>query len=367
MPSGEGPSASRPGEPVAGAPLLARPDATVRRKARAIAGARVPVGLVSCRLGPRPALARAARRGRRVPVLQVIVDSFVRASELSLLAVGLTMVYSVLRFPNFAHVEFATVGAYLTLFASALGLPLALAALAAIALTASLGVGCDRALFARLRRASPIMLMITSFALGIVLRETVRAVWGPSPFFYEVGIARPWRFAGLYVTPFQAAIFSAAVMAVVLFHLLLTRTRLGVAMRATADNAELSQASGVHTEGIVRAVWFIGAGFAALGGVLVGLSTQLKPDMGFGLIVEVFCAAIVGGIGNPYGAVLGAVLVGLAENVGLAINWAPLATALGIDAGTHLYIPTGYKAAIPFTLLIVTLLVRPRGILGARR
>ncbi|MCG8428135.1 MAG: hypothetical protein MI754_12325, partial [Chromatiales bacterium] len=88
---------------------------------------------------------------------------------------------------------------------------------------------------------------------------------------------------------------------------------------------------------------------------------------GFGLVIEVFCAAIVGGIGHPYGAMLGAALVGFAENVGLAINWAPLFNALGIEAGTHSYIPTGYKAAIPFSILILTLLLRPRGILGARR
>ena len=138
-------------------------------------------------------------------------------------------------------------------------------------------------------------------------------------------------------------------------------------MRATADNAPLSQASGIHTERVIRAVWFIGSGFAALGGVLIGLNTQLKPDMGFGLIIEVFCAAIVGGIGHPYGAMLGAVLVGFAENIGLAINWAPLLDVLGLKVKTYLFIPTGYKAAIPFSLLILMLLLRPHGILGVKR
>ncbi|MFQ5974198.1 MAG: branched-chain amino acid ABC transporter permease [Alphaproteobacteria bacterium] len=301
-------------------------------------------------------------------MVQIIFDSLIRASELSLLAVGLTMVYSVLRFPNFSHVEFATVGAYVALFLSAgAGMNLVPAAAIAIVLTGVLGVACDRLIFSRLRKSAPVMLMITGFALGIAMRETVRAIWGPSPFFFEIGVLRPWEVVGARITPFQLAIILAAVVAMFTFYLLLTRTTLGVAMRATADNAELSQASGIHTERVIRAVWFIGSGFAALGGVLIGLSTQLKPDMGFGLIIEVFCAAIVGGIGHPFGAMLGAVLVGFAENIGLAINWAPLLDALGLTAKAHVYVPTGYKAAIPFSLLILTLLLRPRGILGVKR
>ncbi len=300
-------------------------------------------------------------------MLQVLIDSAIRSAELSFLAVGLTMVYSVLRFANFAHVEFATVGAYLALgLSTTVGLPLWLAAALAILIAGGLGVGIDRVIFSRLRTASPIMLMIASFALGIAMREAVRAIWGPSPFFYNLGILPPWRFLGAFVTPTQVAVIAAAVVAMLAFHFLLSRTTLGIAMRATADNATLSQASGIATDRVIRSVWFIGAGFAALGGVLVGLNTQIKPDMGFGLIIEVFSAAIVGGIGSPYGAILGAILVGFAENVGLAIDWSPVLNAIGFDVGPFTYIPTGYKAAVAFSLLILTLLIRPRGLLGAR-
>jgi branched-subunit amino acid ABC-type transport system permease component len=301
-------------------------------------------------------------------LLQVLIDGFSRAAELSFLAVGLTMVYSVLRFPNFSHVEFATIGAYLALALSVTyGVPFLLAAAIAIGLAGSLGVGIDRVIFSRLRSASPIMLMIASFALGIAMRETVRAIWGPSPYFYRLGVLAPWQILGIRITPTQLAVIVSAVVAMLVFHLLLSRTKLGIAMRATADNQSLAQASGIHSEGVIRTVWFIGGGFAALGGVLVGLNTQLKPDMGFGLIIEVFSAAIVGGIGHPYGAMLGALLVGFAENVGLAINWSPLLRALGFDVGAFVFIPTGYKAAIPFSILILTLLLRPSGILGAKR
>jgi len=301
-------------------------------------------------------------------MLQVLIDSAIRSAELSFLAVGLTMVYSVLRFANFAHVEFATVGAYLALgLSDTVGLPLWLAAAAAIVLAGGLGVAIDRVVFSRLRLASPIMLMIASFALGIAMREMVRAIWGPSPFFYSLGVLPPLRVLGALITPTQIAVIAAALLAMIAFHLLLSRTRLGIAMRATADNAPLSQASGISTERVIRAVWFIGSGFAALGGILVGLNTQVKPDMGFGLIIEVFSAAILGGIGSPYGAILGAIVVGFAENVGLAIDWSPVFNAIGFDTDPFLFIPTGYKAAVAFSLLILTLLFRPRGLLGAKR
>ncbi|WP_159587269.1 branched-chain amino acid ABC transporter permease [Chelativorans xinjiangense] len=301
-------------------------------------------------------------------MFQVLIDSLIRAAELSFLAVGLTMVYSVLRFPNFAHVEFATVGAYMALlFSATLTLPLWLAAAVGLVLTGILGVVIDRAIFSRLRRASPIMLMIASFALGIAMRETVRAIWGPSPFFYNIGLQRPMEVMGARITSIQIAIIGAAVVAMAGFHLLLNRTRLGIAMRAAADNSQLAQSSGIYTENVIRTVWFIGAAFAALGGVLIALNTQLAPDMGFGIIIQVFAAAILGGVGNPYGALLGAVIIGLAENVGLAINWAPLAEFLGLSTSGYLFIPTGYKAAIPFTVLILVLLFMPSGLTGARR
>jgi branched-subunit amino acid ABC-type transport system permease component len=300
-------------------------------------------------------------------LLQVVLDSLIRTAELSLLAVGLTMVYGLLRFANFAHIEFATLGAYVALlFSTALGAPLLLAGIAAVVVCGFLGVATDRTIFRQLRTVSPILLMIASFGLSIVIREGIRAVWGPSAHFYDLGVLPPLRFWGLIITPTQILVIVVSLVAMLVFYWLLTWTRIGITMRATADNPALSQASGVHVDRIIAIVWFIGTAFAALGGVLIGVNTQLKPDIGVGLAIEVFAAAIVGGIGNPYGAMLGAALVGFAENVGLAINWAPLLGALGFDAGEFAFIPTSYKAAVAFTLLIATLLIRPRGLLGQR-
>lgn len=297
----------------------------------------------------------------------MLLDSLLRAAQISLLSVGLTLVFSLLRFPNFAHVEFALVGAYVTLFFKVtLGLPIVAAAIVGLLVTGALGWLIDRSVFARLRGSTPILMMIASFGLGIALRQTVRAIWGSSPRSYATGLQSPIQFLDATITPVQVWILVIAAASMLVFYLLLTFTRLGIAMRATADNTNLAAASGIYTERVISTVWFLGAAFAALGGILVGLDTQLHPRMGFIIIIPVFCAAILGGIGNPYGAVLGALVIGLAENLGLAINWAPMLGVFGYDGGAA-YIPTGWRAVIPFVLLITTLLLRPQGLLGVKR
>lgn len=298
-------------------------------------------------------------------MLQVLIDSLIYGSELALLAIGVTMVYGALRFPNFAHVEFATLGAYIAFIVS-LGVSsnMILAIIPAILVAGLLGVAVDLLIFKRLRKTSPILLMITSFGLGIALRESIRAIWGTSPVFYPLGLQKPLQVAGINITPVQIAIILASFGCMYAFHLLLKKTKLGMAMRSTADNPNLSEASGINTERIIGYVWLIGCGLAGMGGVMIGLETQIHPNMGFAIIIPVFCGAILGGIGNPYGAVVGAMIVSLAENIGLAINWGPLASFLGLSQKSYLFIPVGYKEAIPFALLILVLLFRPQGIMG---
>lgn len=302
-----------------------------------------------------------------MPLVQILFDSLIRASELALIAVGLTMVYSVLRFPNFAHVEYATVGAYFAyLLSVTTGLNFIVAAVVAVAATAAFGLGTDRLVFKHLRQRSDIILMIASFALGIAIRQFVLLFWGPSPQFFSVGWGNPLHIAGAHITPVQVGIIVAAALCMVSFHALLNRTKLGVSMRASADNTQLSEACGIPTGRVITVIWLLGSGFAGLGGILLALDTQLQPDMGVSMIIPVFGAAILGGIGDPYGAMLGALLFGFAENIGLNINWSPLLHALGLQAGDYAFIPAGYKEAIPFVLLILVLLLRPQGIMGRR-
>lgn len=302
-------------------------------------------------------------------IAQILVNSLIKAGELGLLAVGLTMVYDILKFANFAHVEFAMVGAYLAFFFNVtLSFNIFLAVILSALLTGIIAIGLDRTIFRRLRGAGAVTLMITSFGLAIALRNIVRAVWGPAPRSYPLPLQKPLILGGIRITPLHIVIIATALAFMLFLHFLLHKTRLGKAMRATSDNPDLAQASGIATEKIITWVWFISAALAAIGGSLIGLETYLKPIMGFAIIIPVFCAAILGGIGNPYGALLGALIVGLAENFGLHFNFAHLVNFGGLfHFVDNWYIPTGYKAAISFTILIAILLIQPRGILGRKR
>jgi branched-subunit amino acid ABC-type transport system permease component len=301
--------------------------------------------------------------------VQVVINSIVRASELTLLSLGLTIVYDILKFANFAHTEFAVIGVYLALFLNVtLGLPIIPAAILASVVTGFLSIALDRAVFKRMRSSSGIIVMVTSLGLGIALRNSIRAIWGADAKNYSVPLQAPIITEYFRITPLQIWIILVGVAAMFSFHLLLHHTTLGKAMRASSDNPELAQASGIATEKIITRVWFIAIAFASIGGILIGLETYILPYMGFAIIVPVFCATILGGIGNPYGAMLGALVLGFAENFGLYIDFGAVLSLGGIlGFSKELFIPTGYKPAISFIILIAVLLIRPRGILGRKK
>jgi len=300
---------------------------------------------------------------------QIVINSIVRASELTLLSLGLTMVYDILKFANFAHTEFAVVGVYLALFLNvALGLPIIPAAIMASVATGAFSIIIDRAIFKKMRNASGIIIMVTSLGLAIALRNTIRAIWGADAQNYSVALQKPIITEYFRITPLQIWIILVGLAAMFALHLLLHYTKLGKAMRASSDNPELAQASGIATEKIITWVWFIAVTLASLAGILIGIETYILPYMGFAIIVPVFCATIMGGIGNPYGAMLGALVLGFAENFGLYINFGKIVNLGGIlNFSQDLLIPTGYKPAISFIILILVLLIRPSGILGKKK
>jgi branched-subunit amino acid ABC-type transport system permease component len=303
-----------------------------------------------------------------MPVAQIIINSIIRASELSLIALGLTLVYGLLKFSNFAHTEYAVIGVYLALiFNVYLGLDIFTSALLSAVITGFIAISFDRMIFRRLRKSSAIVLSVTSLGLAIAVRNMIRAIWGAEPRSYTIGLQEPLIFFGIRLTPVQIWIIVTAAVFMVAFHLLLHKTKLGKAMRASSDNPALAQASGIATEKVVVWVWFIASSFAAVGGILIALETYLLPYMGFAIIIPVFCATILGGIGNPYGAMLGALALGFAENFGLYLNFGNIFNLWGLfDVMKEIHIPTGYRDAISFGILIVILLIRPSGILGGR-
>jgi len=282
-------------------------------------------------------------------VLQLIVYGLISGSILALGAIGLTLIYGILNFANFAHGDLMALGAYLVLFFKiSLALPMWLAFLLGMLCTALLGVCLDRVWFRPLRHrgARGAILAISSLGLALILQNLIRMLWGPQVQYYSRAIHFPFTVPVLQVrlNTQQVLIFGIALGLVVLVSLFLQRTKLGKAMRATSDNFTLALISGIDTERVVLWTWLLGAGLAAAGGILLGMSVRLQPIMGWDLLLPIFAATILGGIGSPYGAMAGALIIGLAEELSTP------------------FIPTEYKPAVSLVLLVLVLLVRPRGL-----
>ncbi|HEY7495208.1 MAG TPA: branched-chain amino acid ABC transporter permease [Candidatus Tectomicrobia bacterium] len=282
-------------------------------------------------------------------MLQLIVYGLISGSIVALGAIGLTLIYGILNFANFAHGDLMALGAYLVLFFRvSLALPMWLSFILGVLCTALLGVCLDRVWFRplRQRQARAAILAISSLGLALILQNLIRMLWGPQAQYYSRAIHFPFTVPVLQVrlNTQQILIFAIALGLVMLVSLFLQRTKLGKAMRATSDNFSLALVSGIDTELVVILTWLLGAGLAAAGGVLLGMSVRLQPIMGWDLLLPIFAAAILGGIGSPYGAMAGAVIIGLAEELSTP------------------FIPTEYKTAVSLVLLVLVLLVRPRGL-----
>lgn len=289
-------------------------------------------------------------------MIQILVDTLLRCSDLALIALGLSMVYGLVKFPNIAHVQYAMVGAYLTYALHALGLPLALALLAACALTGAMALAFHLLVFRRLLRAGPAITMIGSLALSMLLIALCQGFAGSFPRMFTLPLATPIRLGDASVTLTQIAAVSTTALLLAGFALLLFCTRAGRAMRALACNPALADASGLNASRITCQVVFCSGALAGLGGGLLALSTGAHINLGNDLLLPVFAAAILGGLGNPIGAVFGALLIALTETAVTNLNFGPI---LGRELA---FMPVGYISAASFLILLLALLFKPYGL-----
>ncbi|GBD41571.1 High-affinity branched-chain amino acid transport system permease protein LivH [bacterium HR39] len=282
-------------------------------------------------------------------LLQLVVYGIVSGGIFALGAVGVSLLFAILRFANFAHGDTMTLGAYFALFGVAtLGLPLWSVFPFALAATAAVTVAIDRVLFRRLRRTAPVILLISSFGVALVLRSVVQLVWGPENVVYATDIVPPWRVWGLRIRPTHLVILAVTLALVAALHLFLTRTRTGKAMRAMADDPDLAQVCGIDTEAVIRWTWIVGGALAAAAGIFLALDTRLNPLLGWNVLLPVFAAALLGGIGQPYGAIAGGFLLGIAGEV------------------STMFLEPVYKPAVAFALIVLVLVFRPTGMFGGR-
>jgi branched-chain amino acid transport system permease protein len=278
---------------------------------------------------------------------QLTVTGLLVASLLALGAVGLSLTFGVARFANVAHGDFMMLGAYATFAFNALvGVPFWWAALLGIVATLLVGVPVAHVAYDTLPVTGTVQLLIISIGVSFILRHAVLFAFGSGLLQFAVPLQRPYVWGPIRLTPYQLLTLFAAAALVLAVHLLLSRTKLGRILRAIADNAVLTEIAGADVGRARLAMWLIAVLLASTGGILLGLNLVIQPNMGWDLVIPIFSAAIVGGIGNPYGAMGGALVIGLAQ------EWSTL------------LIPASYKEAIAFGAMALCLMFRPRGLWG---
>jgi neutral amino acid transport system permease protein len=285
-------------------------------------------------------------------VAQTGLNGLSLGSVYALGAVGLTLVYGILKLVNFAHGDFLTFGAYMAFLVNVTwGAPLVLGIVFAIAATAALGVAFERIMWGpmRARKAGLLQLLLMSIGLAFLLQNTIQFIWGTEIRSLDVNVTDSVEFLGLRIGRTDLIVIVIGFVTLLAIGAMLKWTLLGKRMRALSDNFDLAETSGVDTSRIVLYTWIFAGGLAGLAGVMAGAVTTVKPQLGFELLLPIFAAVILGGIGDAFGALAGGIVLGL------VIEWSTLV----IDAR--------WKIAVGFGVLILVLFIRPQGIFGRAR
>lgn len=282
-------------------------------------------------------------------LLQALLNGVMTGALIAVPAIGFSAIFAVLRYPNFAIAAYATIGAFAAWWANVqLGLPIVAGLAIAFLATGGVGVASEETALKRLRGNGALIVAIASIALNLVLENIIRFAFGNDMRGYDLPIARDLRFGDLRIGPQQVQSLLLSVAIMTAMFLFLRYTRFGKAMRAVADNPDLARLKGIDPARIAIVTLFIGAGLTGVGGVLIGLDTSIDPLTGYRVLLSVFAAAVLGGLGSIPGAVAGALLLGIAEELALLV------------------VPATYRTGVGFVAILLMLTFRPRGILGER-
>ena len=267
-------------------------------------------------------------------------------------AVGLTLVYGILKLTNFAHGDFLTFGAYMAFLVNVTwGGPFVLGILLAVVGTASLGLLLERVMWKpmRARGAGMLQLLLMSIGLALVLRNVIQFIWGSELRSLDVDVFSTVSFLGLRIGRTELIVMVVGIAVLLVVGLMLRYSHLGKQMRALSDSVDLAETSGIDTTRVITYTWLLAGGLAGLAGALIAAITNVKPELGFELLLPIFAVVVLGGIGNAFGALSAGLILGL------VIEWSTLL----IDAR--------WKLAIGFVVLILALTIRPQGIFGRAR
>ena len=282
-------------------------------------------------------------------------------------AIGITLTFGILRFANFSHGEIMMTSSYLTweamVISASLGLivhPL-IGAIPACLCAILLALLVDRFFYKPFRNSPTIIIVIASFGMMLIIRSMVQVVWGPNQLTFVKGIAKPNPYIRdltssvdlmLLIPNKHFLILIGTIIIMLIFNYILSSTKIGKGMRAVSDNPDLAKVSGIDVENIIRATWIVGGFCAAAAGVFLAMDTQfIESTMGFRMLLPMFAAAILGGIGRPFGAVAGGLIIGLAEELS-AYPW----------FGDGPVISPGYKSGVAFSIMVIMLIIKPSGL-----
>lgn len=280
---------------------------------------------------------------------QNLAFGLVTGAFLLLATLGFALVSRVEKFLNIAHAELITVGALGTWWFSSLGLPFLVAAALAVVLTSLLGLATARLVYDPIAQAGPSILLITSVGVVFVMHGTAEALVGSGIRSFPLPLLPSWDLGAFRLNPYHFIVIVVSLASVGVLHLFLTRTRVGVLIRALADNRELAEVRGIDVRRATRYVWVVASALAGVAGVALGVIGTITTELGFQQILLILTVSIVAGLGSIYGVAVAAFIIGVAMD--LSVLW----------------LPAGYRTAVAFAAVILVLTFRPQGLLGEAR
>ncbi|QBR40325.1 branched-chain amino acid ABC transporter permease [Kerstersia gyiorum] len=279
--------------------------------------------------------------------INLILNGLIEGMVIALPALALTLVLDISKFPNVAVGDTMTVGAYAALAFQSVGLPyFALSVGGAMAVCMVLSLATWHFVFRRLSKASMVVNLLAAVGLAFMMRSVLQLLVSSQPQVYDFPLVRAWNFHGVRLLPADLWVLLTSVATLLMVFGIFRYTDLGRRLRAIADNPELARASAIRSRWPVWFLWALFGALSALGGVLIASKSVLLPEFGWEFVIPAFSAVILGGIGNPVGAVLGAVLMGVAQELSVA------------------FVGPSYKIVVSFAVLILVLMLRPSGLLG---
>lgn len=285
-----------------------------------------------------------------------LIPGITLGSIYALGAVGVSMIFGILRFAHFAHGDLMTTGAYIALMLVwVLGVSPLVAMPMAMAGTALIALVLDKLFYKPLRELPTIYTVIASFGVALILRSLIQVLWGTEAHVYSPGFQKPLIFFdSLRIASRHIQIIITTLAIAIALHFFLKHSRLGRSMRAVSDDPELARIAGIKTERVIAFTWITGACLAAMAGIFVGLDTDVHTNLGWNMLLPMFAAALLGGIGKPMGAIAGGLIIGIAEEL---VSYPVFGVSL---------LSPSYKSAVAFIIMLVLLIFRPQGLFKGR-